>query len=100
MTNLYQAALADLAGVFDRIDDAAVDRHRQVVSAFDLATALPAGARSEELLRFMARDKKSRGDLTFVLDGPRGVEVVRGVDQDDVMATLAEMEHRETGAPA
>jgi hypothetical protein len=48
----------------------------------------------------MARDKKSRGDLTFVLDGPRGVEVVRGVDRDDVMATLAEMEHRETGAPA
>ncbi len=94
---VYAALLARRLG---RIDDAAVDRHRQVVSAFDLATALPTGVRAEELLRFMARDKKSRGDLTFVLDGPRGVEVVRGVDRDDVMATLAEMEHRETGAPA
>ncbi len=94
---VYAALLSRRLG---RIDDAAVDRHRQVVSSFDLATALPAGARAEELLGFMARDKKSRGDLTFVLDGPQGVEVVRGVDRDDVMATLAEMEHRETGAPA
>ena len=39
----------------------------------------------------MARDKKARHDLTFVLDGPDGVEVVRGVDEADVVATLAEM---------
>ncbi len=88
-----------LARRLDRIDDAAVDRHRRVVSAFDLSSALPIGASAEQLLTFMLRDKKSRGDLTFVLDGPRGVEVVRGVRQDQVVATLAEMEHRETGAP-
>ena len=39
----------------------------------------------------MARDKKASHDLTFVLDGPDGVETVRGVDRDDALATLAEM---------
>ena len=94
---LVYAAL--LARRLDRIDDAAVDRHHRVVSAFDLSSALPTGASAEQLLTFMLRDKKSRGDLTFVLDGPRGVEVVRGVSRDQVVATLAEMEHRTTGAP-
>ena len=28
----------------------------------------------------MARDKKALGGLTFVLDGPAGVELVTGVD--------------------
>jgi len=39
----------------------------------------------------MARDKKAHQDLTFVLDGPQGVEVVRGVAVDAVLATLADM---------
>jgi len=39
----------------------------------------------------MARDKKAHQDLTFILDGDRGVEVVRGVDEQDVLATLADM---------
>ena len=39
----------------------------------------------------MARDKKAQHDLTFVLDGPGGVEPVRGVADDDVVATLADM---------
>jgi hypothetical protein len=32
-----------------------------------------------ELVTFMGRDKKAQQDLTFVLDGPDGVEAVRGV---------------------
>ena len=40
----------------------------------------------------MGRDKKAQGDLTFVLDGPAGVEVVHGIDPADVVATLADME--------
>jgi hypothetical protein len=39
----------------------------------------------------MGRDKKAHDDLTFVLDGPRGVEVVRGVAPAQVLATLEEM---------
>jgi hypothetical protein len=40
----------------------------------------------------MGRDKKAAHDLTFVLDGEKGVEVVRGVGEDQVLATLEEME--------
>jgi hypothetical protein len=40
----------------------------------------------------MERDKKAHHDLTFVLDGPEGVEVVAGVDRDLVVATLAAMD--------
>ena len=39
----------------------------------------------------MGRDKKAQQDLTFVLDGPDGVETVRGVAVADVVATLAAM---------
>jgi hypothetical protein len=39
----------------------------------------------------MRRDKKARGELTFVLDGPRGIEVVESVGEADVYATLEEM---------
>lgn len=42
----------------------------------------------------MAHDKKAAHDLTFVLDGPRGVEVVHGIDHGDVVTTLAEMHRR------
>ena len=39
----------------------------------------------------MRRDKKARGDLSFVLDGPRGVELVGGVPEQEVLAVLEEM---------
>jgi 5-deoxy-5-amino-3-dehydroquinate synthase len=86
---VFAALLARRLG---RIDDVQVARHRAVVGAFDLATDLPAGHEPRDLLAFMGRDKKSQGDLTFVLDGPSGVEVVRGIDPVDVVATLADME--------
>ena len=70
--------------------------HRRVVGGFDLSPLLPHDADPERLVSFMARDKKARHDLTFVLDGPGGVEVVHGVDRADVVATLAAMDR--TGA--
>jgi len=93
---VFAALLARRLG---RIDDARVEHHRRVVGAFDLAADLPSGVLPDELLSFMGRDKKAQGDLTFVLDGPDGVEVVRGIDRSDVVATLADMEsthHRGT----
>lgn len=80
-----------LAKRLDRIDDAQVALHRKVVGGFDLPVDLPAGASAEQLMSFMARDKKARHDFTFVLDGPDGVEPVHGVDADAVVATLIEM---------
>ena len=86
-----------LARRLGRIDDERAELHRQVVGAFDLSPLLPAEVDPGRLLSFMSRDKKANHDLTFVLDGPDGVEVVRGIDRTDVVATLAEMQHREGG---
>jgi 5-deoxy-5-amino-3-dehydroquinate synthase len=82
---------AQLAHRLGRIDDARVALHRKVVGGFDLSADIPAGASAGQLLSFMARDKKARHDLTFVLDGPDGVEPVHAVGHDDVMATLIAM---------
>ena len=41
--------------------------------------------RSDRLVELMGRDKKALDGLTFVLDGPNGVEVVAGVDPTDVV---------------
>ena len=89
---VFAALLARRLG---RIDDRRVELHREVVGGFDLSPGLPVEADPESLLPFMARDKKAHHDLTFVLDGPDGVEVVRGVAEAEVVATLAEMERSE-----
>ena len=85
---LFAALLAQRLG---RIDDTRVNDHRKVIGSFDLAADLPPGADAAELVAFMARDKKAQQDLTFVLDGPDGVEPVHGVAAADVVATLADM---------
>jgi 5-deoxy-5-amino-3-dehydroquinate synthase len=85
---LFAALLAERLG---RISADRVEEHRRIVGSFDLPTDLPTGADAAELVTFMERDKKAQQDLTFVLDGPDGVEVVRGVAAGDVVATLAAM---------
>jgi 5-deoxy-5-amino-3-dehydroquinate synthase len=85
---LFAALLAERLG---RISSDRVEEHRRVVGSFDLPTDLPGGAEAAELVAFMERDKKAQQDLTFVLDGPNGVEAVRGVAAADVVATLAAM---------
>jgi 5-deoxy-5-amino-3-dehydroquinate synthase len=85
---IFAALLAQRLG---RIDQGRVDQHRKIVGAYDLPSSLPSGATAAELVSFMGRDKKAQQDLTFVLDGPSGVEVVRGVAESDVLATLADM---------
>ncbi|MGI9644722.1 MAG: 3-dehydroquinate synthase family protein [Ilumatobacteraceae bacterium] len=80
---------AELALELGRIDDARVAAHRSVVAGeYDLATEPPLGLDIDELVAVMHRDKKALDGLTFVLDGPDGVEVVPGVDEMAVRATL------------
>jgi 5-deoxy-5-amino-3-dehydroquinate synthase len=87
---VYAARLARQMG---RIDTARVDQHLAVVAGeYDLDVALPAGLRTAQLVELMRRDKKALDGLTFVLDGPDGVEVVAGVSEAPVVAALAEME--------
>jgi len=86
---MYAARLAKVLG---RIDDARVAMHHDVIARhYGLSVQLPSGASHDELAGVMARDKKALDGLTFVLDGPRGVEVVAGVPRDAVMAALAAM---------
>ncbi|MBW3642105.1 MAG: 3-dehydroquinate synthase [Actinobacteria bacterium] len=79
---------AELARRLGRIDDARVAEHRAVVAAYGLPSTLPAGTDLDELVTLFARDKKALGGLTFVLDGPQGVEVVPDVPVDAVHAAL------------
>ena len=80
---------AELANLLGRIDRAAVDEHRRVVSGYGLPDRIPDGLDDDELVRLMGRDKKVLEDgLTFVLDGPSGVEVVTGVDPAAVRTAL------------
>jgi len=87
---------AHLANVLGRIDDSRVAQHYEVVGgSYELETALPAGLDSAALIELMGRDKKALdGGLTFVLDGPNGVELVDHVEPEaarralDVMSSL------------
>jgi 5-deoxy-5-amino-3-dehydroquinate synthase len=53
--------------------------------------SLPPGLDHAELLALMARDKKATRGLTFVLDGPDGIEVVTGVEERHAADVLDEM---------
>jgi 5-deoxy-5-amino-3-dehydroquinate synthase len=80
---------AELARRLGRIGPDRVEEHRHVVGGtYGLPTVLPDGCDHDELLALMARDKKAVDGLTFVLDGPAGVEVVSGVEEADVRAAL------------
>ena len=81
---------ARLARRLGRIDTEAVAEHLRVVAGYDLPTEVPAACEPADLVALMARDKKAVDGLTFVLDGPRGVEVVSGVPADAVEGTLRE----------
>jgi 3-dehydroquinate synthase len=65
-----------LAGALERIDPDRVERHRQLVISLGLPATVLQKLRADDLLTVMARDKKSHGGLSFVLDGPHGLEVV------------------------
>jgi 5-deoxy-5-amino-3-dehydroquinate synthase len=82
---------ARLARRLGRIDTPRVDYHRHVVDeVYGLQSALPDGLDHGDLLTLMGRDKKALDGLTFVLDGPSGVEVINGVAPEQVLETLAE----------
>jgi 5-deoxy-5-amino-3-dehydroquinate synthase len=75
---------AHLAHALGRIDSDRVEQHYEIVGGrYQLGTELPPGCDPQPLIELMGRDKKALSDgLTFVLDGPFGVEVVSGVSVD------------------
>jgi 5-deoxy-5-amino-3-dehydroquinate synthase len=89
---VYAAHVAHQLG---RIDQHRVDQHRAVVTGeYGLSCALPTGVSHEQLIQLMHGDKKALTGLTFVLDGPRGVEPVTSVDLAAVRQALHCMEVR------
>jgi 5-deoxy-5-amino-3-dehydroquinate synthase len=82
---------AELAHRLGRIDRARVDDHRRTVAAYDLPMNLPPGTDLDAVRSFIGRDKKAVHGVTWMLDGPNGVEAVRGVDPavvDDAMEAV------------
>ena len=75
---------AELARRLGRIDDARVAEHRRVVGAYDLPMTIPSEIDLDEVRTYIGRDKKAVGGVTWVLDGPNGVEPVKGVAPDVV----------------
>jgi 5-deoxy-5-amino-3-dehydroquinate synthase len=84
---VFAARLAHLLG---RIDADRVERHIELVTSYGLPTTIPAVVDVDEAVRAMGRDKKATDGLTFVLDGPNGVEVVRGIAAETIKAAFAE----------
>ncbi len=83
---------AELARVLGRIDDDRVAHHRRVLADYGLHPCLPAGADPDALVELFGRDKKATGSITFVLDGPDGVEPVRDIGRDALREAFAAME--------
>jgi len=86
---------AHLAKTLGRIGDDRVEYHKEVINgAYGLSTALPKDCRAEDLQALMLADKKALNGLTFVLDGPNGVELVSDVSPKAVTQALSLMEVR------
>jgi 5-deoxy-5-amino-3-dehydroquinate synthase len=82
------AFAAQLARRLGRIETRRVESHYAVLAGYDLPSVLPPDTDLDEVITVMARDKKATSGLTFVLDGPRGLEVVCGVSAAEVRDAL------------
>lgn len=85
---VYAASLAHRLG---RIDEARVQEHREVMAHYDLPLRPPSALDKDEIIALFARDKKAVDGITFVLDGPAGVEVVDDVSHDHMAAALDDL---------
>ncbi|MEN5073811.1 3-dehydroquinate synthase [Isoptericola cucumis] len=86
---VFAAELARLGG---KLDDAVVDRHREILTSLGLPTSYR-GDRWDKLLGAMRRDKKTRGDLLrfVVLDDVARPTRLEGPDPTLLAAAYAEV---------
>lgn len=82
------AFAARLARALERVSDDVVAYHDEVLDEFGLDGRLPDRYSVDELLDAMTFDKKARHDLSFVLAGPGGYELVGGVEPSLVASVL------------
>ena len=84
----YAAIVANEMG---RVGEDVIVEHQRVLDAYELPSRLPDGTDADEILTLFARDKKALDGLTFVLDGPSGIEVVAGVPEEPLRRALDRM---------
>lgn len=77
-----------LAHALGRVEKSEVDYHDEVLRLFDLSWKMPPSMPTDSLIDAMKSDKKAHHDLTFVLPGPNGFEVVPGINVDVVRSVL------------
>ena len=82
---------AEVARLLGRIDDDRVAEHERVLDAYGLSWKLPPDVDHDEIIELFGRDKKAADGITFVLDGPDGLEVVPGVDPGVLHGALERM---------
>lgn len=82
MANLYQSALAELGGVFDRIDDGAVDKAVDMIAAAKTVVVFGGGRERLQIMGFamrlfhLGRSVAVEGDMTTPAIGPGDLFVV------------------------
>ena len=80
-----------VARLMDRIDTYRVADHESVLDSYGLDAKLPSGIDHDEIIELFGRDKKATDGITFVLDGPNGLEVVPNVDSSVLRSALERM---------
>ncbi len=88
---------AEVAAALGRIDGDRVAEHRRVVAAYGLDGTLPVGLDHQHIIDLFARDKKAIDGVTFVLDGPNGVEPVPVGDRRLLAEAMAAIERDPNG---
>ena len=81
----YAAEIAKLLG---RIDQKRVEEHEQILEHYGLSFALPPSSNTGDIVALFSRDKKAISGISFVLDGPNGVEVVEIDDQEVLLKAM------------
>ena len=74
-----------------RIDQVKLDEHRRVLDAYELPRQLQPGSDADQVIELFTRVKKAIDGLTFVLDGPNGLEVVPNVPEKVLREVLTRM---------
>jgi 5-deoxy-5-amino-3-dehydroquinate synthase len=82
---------ANLAAVLERVGPDTVDAHETLLRSLGLPVEAPPGLSGDELVALMHRDKKAEGGLTFMLQGPHGIERVDDPDPAAVTKALAQV---------
>ena len=81
----YAAEIAKLLG---RIDQKRVQEHELILEHYGLSYALPPSSNTKDIVALFSRDKKAVSGISFVLDGPNGVEIVEIDDQDVLLKAM------------